>query len=107
MKGVRTVGRRNFIGRFSCTNHFLDMVWKRKVEIEEILPALEASPKSKFSRYCLLIPLEKPAREGPDALLVKVKKGCLITTFFIRLGEYQGKNLKDHFVLSLIKYKTN
>jgi hypothetical protein len=106
MKGLRTIGRRNFIVSFSCSDHFIEMVWQRKIEVEQVIPALKEVAELKHPKFCLLIPLDQRTKDGSDTLLLKVKKGCLITGFFICLGAYRGKNKRDSFVLSSFKYKT-
>jgi hypothetical protein len=104
MKGLEAKGRRNQISGFFCTDHFLERVWKRKIEIERLADLLEEIPKDSPKGFCYIIPLAKRNKNHENVMIIKIKKDLLITVFFTKLETYIGTKSRDDFILSHSKY---
>lgn len=104
MRGVKVRGKRNLIAGFFCSHHFLEMVWKRKIEVSSLEKFLSEIPGDRPVHFCYIIPLKRRTKQFENALVIKIEGKLLVTAYFTHLESYMGRNKADHFVLSQSKY---
>jgi hypothetical protein len=105
MRGLQAMGRRNRIAGFFCTDHFLEMVWMRNIEVKHLDPILRELPKKRPERFCLVARLIEKHKNNENALILMIHDHLLITGFFTHFESYRRKNKKDQFLISDLKYK--
>ena len=105
MKGLEARGRRNLISGYFYTNHFLEMAWKRKIEIERLGILLKEIPENHPRGFCYVIPLAKRNKNHENVMLIKIKGKLLITAYFTALESYIGSKRCDDYILGKSKYE--